>query len=114
MERIILGIDPGTTVMGFGLIKVKQNKISLITLDVLLLHKLPNHEMKLKRIFEKIIAIIDEYHPDELAIEAFLRAKCPIDVKTRSRPRCLYCRLFIARNTDNRICAQKDKNGHYG
>lgn len=70
MERIILGIDPGTTVMGFGLIKVKDNKISLITLDVLLLHKLPNHEMKLKRIFEKIIAIIDQYHPDELAIEA--------------------------------------------
>ena len=70
MERIILGIDPGTTVMGFGLIKVVGSKISLITLDELLLHKLPNQEMKLKRIFEKTIALIDQYHPDELAIEA--------------------------------------------
>ncbi|WP_094745884.1 crossover junction endodeoxyribonuclease RuvC [Vaginella massiliensis] len=70
MEKIILGIDPGTTVMGFGLIEVKSNKVKLITLDELLLHKLPNHEMKLKRIFDKTLSIIDEYHPDELAIEA--------------------------------------------
>ncbi|MBS7332600.1 MAG: crossover junction endodeoxyribonuclease RuvC [Weeksellaceae bacterium] len=70
MERIILGIDPGTNVLGYGLIKVKGNKISLIALGELLLNKLPNQEMKLKRIFEKIIMLIDEYHPDELAIEA--------------------------------------------
>lgn len=70
MEKIILGIDPGTTVMGFGLIEVKNNKMKLITLDELLLHKLPNQEMKLKRIFDRTLAIIDEYHPDELAIEA--------------------------------------------
>lgn len=70
MERIILGIDPGTNIMGFGLIKVNGSKITLITLDELLLNKLPNQEMKLKRIFEKIIALIDQYHPDELAIEA--------------------------------------------
>ncbi len=70
MEKIILGIDPGTMVMGFGLIEVKNNKIKLITLDELLLHKLPNQQTKLKKIFEKILAIIDQYHPDELAIEA--------------------------------------------
>lgn len=70
MERIILGIDPGTTVMGFGLIKIKQKKMHFLLLDELLLHKYENHELKLKKIFEKTLAIIDHYHPDELAIEA--------------------------------------------
>lgn len=69
-EKIILGIDPGTTVMGYGIISVKKNKIKLILLDELLLHKLSSHELKLKRIFEKTLALVDNYHPDELAIEA--------------------------------------------
>lgn len=69
-EKIILGIDPGTTVMGFGIIKVQNNKMTLIMLDELLLEKLPNHNLKLKRIFEKTLAIIDHFHPDEVAIEA--------------------------------------------
>lgn len=70
MERIILGIDPGTTVMGFGLISVEKNKMKFLFLDELLLHKYDDHSLRLKRIFEKTLAIIDEYHPDELAIEA--------------------------------------------
>lgn len=70
MERIILGIDPGTTVMGFGLIKVEKNKMQFLLLDELLLHKYESHSLRLKRIFEKTLAIIDTYHPDELAIEA--------------------------------------------
>lgn len=69
-EKIILGIDPGTTVMGYGIIKVVNNKMTLIMLDELLLHKLPNHNMKLKRIFEKTLGLIDNFHPDEVAIEA--------------------------------------------
>lgn len=69
-EKIILGIDPGTSVMGFGIIKVQNNKMSLIMLDELLLGKLPNHNLKLKRIFEKTLALIDHFHPDEVAIEA--------------------------------------------
>ena len=70
MEQIILGIDPGTTVMGFGLIKVEKKKMHFLLLDELLLHKLDSHELKLKKIFEKTLHIIDTYHPDELAIEA--------------------------------------------
>lgn len=70
MERIILGIDPGTTVMGFGLIKVEKKKMQFLLLDELLLHKYDSHELKLKKIFEKTLSIIDTYHPDELAIEA--------------------------------------------
>jgi len=69
-EKIILGIDPGTSIMGFGLIRVKGNKIELISYDELVMTKLKDHSLKLKHIFERTLEIIDKYHPDELAIEA--------------------------------------------
>lgn len=69
-EKIILVIDPGTTIMGFGLIKVVDKKIELLRLDELLLKKYDNHYAKLKVIFERTIEIIETYHPDEIAIEA--------------------------------------------
>ena len=69
-ERIILGIDPGTTIMGFGLIKVRNKNMELMQLDELILKKYKDHYTKLKLIFERTIQIIDTYHPDEIAIEA--------------------------------------------
>ncbi|MGV8947582.1 MAG: crossover junction endodeoxyribonuclease RuvC [Lutibacter sp.] len=69
-EKIILGIDPGTTVMGFGLIKVINKNMELIRMDELILKKYDDHYLKLKLIFERTIHIIDTYHPDEIAIEA--------------------------------------------
>ncbi|MFT5892752.1 MAG: crossover junction endodeoxyribonuclease RuvC [Dokdonia sp.] len=69
-ERIILGIDPGTTIMGFGLIKVVNKKMELIQLNELLLMKYKDPYIKLKLIFERTIELIDTYHPDEIAIEA--------------------------------------------
>lgn len=69
-ERIILGIDPGTNIMGFGLIEVKGNKLSLIALDVIKLDYLETQPLKLKNIFEKVLALIDHFHPDEVALEA--------------------------------------------
>src|SRR5476651_1526734 len=69
-ERIILGIDPGTAVMGYGLVKETGPKIELIALGVVKMAKLDDHMLKLQRIFEKTVAIIDNYHPDFLAIEA--------------------------------------------
>ena len=69
-ERIILGIDPGTTIMGFGLIQVKQKKMDLLLLNELQLNKYKDHYVKLKLIFERTIELIDNYHPDEIAIEA--------------------------------------------
>jgi len=69
-ERIILGIDPGTNIMGFGIIAVQGNRIRLISLGVLKLAKSDDHGLKLKRIFEKTLEIIEEFKPDELAIEA--------------------------------------------
>lgn len=69
-ERIILGIDPGTNIMGYGLIKQQDKKIECIAVGILKLDKLPNQAMKLRRIFERVLSLIDEFHPDELAIEA--------------------------------------------
>lgn len=69
-EKIILGIDPGTTIMGFGLIKVIGKEMEFMQLNELLLKKYDDHYVKLKLIFERTIALIDEYHPDEIAIEA--------------------------------------------
>ena len=69
-EKIILGIDPGTTIMGFGLIKVINKNMELIRMDELILKKYDDHYLKLKLIFERTIHIIDTYHPDEIAIEA--------------------------------------------
>ncbi|AWH73510.1 crossover junction endodeoxyribonuclease RuvC [Dokdonia sp. Dokd-P16] len=69
-ERIILGIDPGTTIMGFGLIKVVGKKMEFMLLNELLLQKYSDPYVKLKLIFERTIQLIDTYHPDEIAIEA--------------------------------------------
>ena len=69
-EKIILGIDPGTIVMGYGLLKVKDNKPQLITMGVLKLDRYEDHYLRLRKIFERVLSLIDQYHPDELAIEA--------------------------------------------
>ncbi|MDR3061322.1 MAG: crossover junction endodeoxyribonuclease RuvC [Dysgonamonadaceae bacterium] len=69
-EKIILGIDPGTNVMGYGLLKVIDNKPSVMAMGVLVLGKYDDHYLRLRRIFERVINLIEEYLPDELAIEA--------------------------------------------
>jgi len=69
-EKIILGIDPGTTIMGFGLIKVKGKSMAFLQLNELQLKKYSDHYLKLKLIFERTVELIDTYNPDEIAIEA--------------------------------------------
>ena len=69
-ERIILGIDPGTTIMGFGLIKVVGKNMQFIQMNELNLKKYDDHYLKLKLIFERTIELIDTHNPDEIAIEA--------------------------------------------
>ena len=69
-ERIILGIDPGTNVTGYGIIKVTNNKPEMLVLGIIDLTKIGDPSVKLKYIFDRVIGIIDEYKPDELAIEA--------------------------------------------
>lgn len=69
-ERIILGIDPGTTITGYGVIKCCGINPELIAIGAVDLTRFDDHYLKLKHIFERTTGIIDEYHPDELAIEA--------------------------------------------
>ena len=70
IDKIILGIDPGTTIMGFGLIKVINKKMELIEMEELKLIKIKDHYVRLKLIFEKTIELIDKHKPDEISIEA--------------------------------------------
>ncbi|MEY2938761.1 MAG: hypothetical protein RL062_1350 [Bacteroidota bacterium] len=69
-ERVILGIDPGTSILGYGIIEVKGKQMKLVALGVVRLDKIDDHALKLKKIFERCIELIDGFHPDELAIEA--------------------------------------------
>jgi crossover junction endodeoxyribonuclease RuvC len=69
-ERIILGIDPGTSITGYGVIKTSGTLPELVAIGSIDLSKYKDHYLKLKYIFDRTIVIIDEYHPDELAIEA--------------------------------------------
>jgi crossover junction endodeoxyribonuclease RuvC len=69
-DRVILGIDPGTVVMGYGVIHVTNKTPKLLSLGVIKLNKLEDMADRLKHIFDRTVAIIDEYKPDELAIEA--------------------------------------------
>jgi crossover junction endodeoxyribonuclease RuvC len=69
-DRMILGIDPGTVIMGYGLLHVKNNVLSPVGIGVIKLEKYDDLSLRLKKIFERTISIIDEFKPDELAIEA--------------------------------------------
>ena len=69
-ERIILGLDPGTNVMGYGLILIRGSKMDIIQYGVIQLSKYETHELKLKKIFERVLGLVDEFIPDEVALEA--------------------------------------------
>jgi crossover junction endodeoxyribonuclease RuvC len=69
-EKIILGLDPGTVIMGYGLISIKGTKLELLQFGVIHLDKYDEHELRLKKIFDRVLNLIDEYHPDEVALEA--------------------------------------------
>lgn len=70
VEKIILGIDPGTTIMGYGVISVFKGNISLLAIGAIHLAKYDSHALRLKKIFDRTLAMIDEYKVDEMAIEA--------------------------------------------
>jgi len=69
-DRIILGIDPGTNVMGYGLLKITNNKPEMLAMGILQLNKYEDHYLRLRKIFDRTLSLIEEYLPDELAIEA--------------------------------------------
>lgn len=69
-ERIIIGIDPGTNVMGYGILGVRAKKPMLIAMGVLQLSKFETHYLRLRRIYERVQGLVEQYLPDEMAIEA--------------------------------------------
>jgi len=70
MSRIILGVDPGTTVLGYGIIRVEGKSLSMVTAGVIQLHKLETHYDKLHKIYQKLDLLIKEYAPTEFAVES--------------------------------------------
>jgi len=69
-ERIILGIDPGTKIMGYGIIQAVGNSPRMMTMGVWNFSRITDHYVRLEKIFRNTVELIDSYHPDELAIEA--------------------------------------------
>lgn len=69
-ERIIMGIDPGTNVMGYGVLGVNGKKAEVIVMGVIKLNRFESHYLRLNRIYERVSGLVTQYLPDELAIEA--------------------------------------------
>lgn len=69
-DKIILGIDPGTNIMGYGVLGINGQKFTLISIGVIKLDKFEDHAIKLKHIFERVTALIESYKPDEMSLEA--------------------------------------------
>lgn len=69
-DKIILGLDPGTSIMGYGLVSIESKKPKILQYGVIHLSKYKGHELKLKKIFDRVLSLIDDYHPDEVALEA--------------------------------------------
>lgn len=69
-EKIIIGIDPGTNVMGYGILGIKRGKPQCIALGVIKLNRFEDHYLRLRRIYDRVHALVEQYLPDEMAIEA--------------------------------------------
>lgn len=69
-DRVIMGIDPGTNVMGYGVLGVNGKKVDVVVMGVIQLSKFESHYKRLARIFERVTGLIEQYLPDEMAIEA--------------------------------------------
>lgn len=69
-DKVIIGIDPGTNLMGYGILGVKGKQPSMIALGVISLNKFESHYMRLARIYERVLGLVEQYLPDEMAIEA--------------------------------------------
>lgn len=69
-DRVIMGIDPGTNVMGYGVLGVNGKTPELIVMGVLKLNGFESHYLRLHRIYERVLSLVSQYLPDELSIEA--------------------------------------------
>ena len=69
-EKTILGIDPGSNIMGYGVIKIVNNKPNIVAMGVVKTAGFSGHYKKLSHIFERTLYLVDQYKPDETALEA--------------------------------------------
>lgn len=69
-DRIIIGIDPGTNVMGWGILGIYGKTPRMIAMGIIELGKLGDHYLRLNRIYERVTMLVEQYLPDEMAIEA--------------------------------------------
>lgn len=69
-DKVILGIDPGTNVMGYGVIHITGNVAKLIAMGVIDLRREGDIYLRLGKIFQRVTGIIDSFLPDEMAIES--------------------------------------------
>lgn len=69
-DKVIIGIDPGTNVMGYGVLGIRRGKPSVVAMGVLRLNRMEDHYMRLHRIHERVLGLVEQYLPDEFAIEA--------------------------------------------
>lgn len=125
-ERIILGIDPGTNVLGYGLLGIRGKEVRMIAMGVIDLRRVGDIYLKLGRIYERITGIIDSFLPDELAIEApFLGKNIQTTLKIgraqgvvitaaicRQIPICEYSPAEIKQAITGRGAAAKEQVAH--
>ncbi len=107
-EKIILGIDPGTNVMGYGVIKVEGTKASIVTMGVIDMRKESDMYLKLGHIFQRVNGIIDSYLPDEMAIEE--RA---VHAQAWTRPGRCNCRRHQPQRANHGVRPHEDQNGNH-
>lgn len=69
-EKVIMGIDPGTNVMGYGVLGIAGKNAELVVMGVIKLSKLESHYLRLRRIYDRVLGLVEQYLPDELSIEA--------------------------------------------
>ncbi len=69
-DRVIIGIDPGTNVMGYGVLRIVASKPQMEAMGVIELSKFESHYLRLRRIYDRVLGLVEQYLPDEMAIEA--------------------------------------------
>ena len=72
---IILGIDPGTLIAGYGVIERRNNSISLLDVGIIKNDSSASMPLRLKKIYSVIVSVIERFHPDEFAIETAFYSK---------------------------------------
>lgn len=69
-DRIIMGIDPGTNVMGYGLLGIRAGKPEMMLMGVVKISRFEDQYMRLRRIYERVLSLVEQHLPDEIGIEA--------------------------------------------